>query len=69
MATGTPRVATASVAIVCSRVASCASKAAALAAKEAGIAVVPVSETLPEGEDYVTWMTGNARAVAAALQP
>jgi len=39
------------------------------AAKEAGIAVVPVTETLPEGEDYVTWMTGNARAVAAALQP
>jgi len=39
------------------------------AAKAAGIPVVPVTETLPEDEDYVTWMTGTVRAVAAALQP
>jgi zinc/manganese transport system substrate-binding protein len=39
------------------------------AARAAGIAVVPVTETLPDGEDYLTWMTGNVQAVAAALQP
>ena len=37
------------------------------AAQDNGIAVVPVTETLPEGEDYATWMTGNVDAVAAAL--
>lgn len=37
------------------------------AAEEAGVAVVPVTETLPEGEDYVSWMQGNIDAVAAAL--
>ncbi|WP_432510714.1 metal ABC transporter solute-binding protein, Zn/Mn family [Kineococcus sp. SYSU DK001] len=37
------------------------------AAKEAGIAAVPVTETLPEGEDYTTWMTGNVDAITAAL--
>jgi zinc/manganese transport system substrate-binding protein len=37
------------------------------AAKAAGIAVVPVTETLPEGEDYVSWMTGNLDNLAAAL--
>ena len=31
------------------------------------MAVVPVTETLPEGEDYVSWMQGNIDAVAAAL--
>ena len=38
------------------------------AARAAGVAVVPVTETLPEGQDYVTWMTANADAVAAALR-
>jgi zinc/manganese transport system substrate-binding protein len=37
------------------------------AAEAAGVAVVPVTETLPEGEDYVSWMQGNIDAVDAAL--
>ncbi|MEZ0163413.1 metal ABC transporter solute-binding protein, Zn/Mn family [Kineococcus sp. LSe6-4] len=37
------------------------------AAKENDIAVVPVTETLPKGEDYTTWMTGNVDAITAAL--
>ena len=37
------------------------------AAEGAGVAVVPVTETLPEGEDYVSWMQSNIDAVAAAL--
>ena len=37
------------------------------AAQAAGVAVVPVTETLPEGEDYVSWMQGNLDAVATAL--
>ena len=37
------------------------------AAEAAGVAVVPVTETLPEGEDYVSWMQSNIDAVAAAL--
>jgi len=37
------------------------------AAEAAGVAVVPVTETLPEGEDYVSWMQGNIDAIAAAL--
>ncbi|WP_432521622.1 metal ABC transporter solute-binding protein, Zn/Mn family [Kineococcus sp. SYSU DK006] len=37
------------------------------AAQDNGIAVVPVTETLPEGEDYTTWMTENVDAIAAAL--
>ena len=37
------------------------------AAEDAGVAVVPLSETLPEGEDYLSWMRGNVDAVAAAL--
>ncbi|WP_432499217.1 metal ABC transporter solute-binding protein, Zn/Mn family [Kineococcus gypseus] len=37
------------------------------AAREAGVAVVPVTETLPEGEDYVSWMTSTVDAVVAAL--
>jgi len=37
------------------------------AAEAAGVAVVPVTETLPDGEDYVSWMQGNIDAVAAAL--
>ncbi len=37
------------------------------AAKAAGIAVVPVTETLPAGKDYLTWMAGNLDAVQEAL--
>lgn len=37
------------------------------AAKAARIAVVPVTETLPSGKDYVTWMTGNLAAIRTAL--
>jgi len=37
------------------------------AAEAAGVAVVPVTETLPDGEDYVSWMQGNLDAVVAAL--
>ena len=37
------------------------------AAEAAGVAVVPVTETLPDGQDYVTWMQANIDAVAAAL--
>ena len=37
------------------------------AAKAAGVAVVPVTETLPAGEDYVSWMQANLDAVSAAL--
>ncbi|MCW2676802.1 MAG: ABC-type metal ion transport system [Modestobacter sp.] len=37
------------------------------AAKRAGVAVVPVAETLPAGEDYVAWMQRNLDAVVAAL--
>ena len=37
------------------------------AARGAGTAVVPVTETLPDGEDYLSWMGGNLDAVVAAL--
>ncbi|WP_328500003.1 zinc ABC transporter substrate-binding protein [Streptomyces sp. NBC_00457] len=37
------------------------------AARTAGIPVVPVTETLPEGQDYIGWMTGNVDALASAL--
>ncbi|WP_328935058.1 MULTISPECIES: metal ABC transporter solute-binding protein, Zn/Mn family [unclassified Streptomyces] len=37
------------------------------AAKAAGVAVVPVTETLPEGKDYLGWMTANVDALASAL--
>lgn len=37
------------------------------AAKAAGIPVVPVTETLPKGKDYLGWMTGNVDALAGAL--
>lgn len=37
------------------------------AAKTAGIPVVPVTETLPEGKDYISWMTANVDALASAL--
>lgn len=37
------------------------------AARAAGIPVVPVTETLPSGKTYLTWMTGNVDALANAL--
>jgi zinc/manganese transport system substrate-binding protein len=37
------------------------------AARAAGVAVVPVTETLPDGEDYLSWMGANLDAVVAAL--
>ncbi|MER7775904.1 zinc ABC transporter substrate-binding protein [Streptomyces sp. NPDC096191] len=37
------------------------------AAESAGIPVVPVTETLPKGEDYVGWMTSNVNALSDAL--
>ncbi|MEU5891191.1 zinc ABC transporter substrate-binding protein [Streptomyces sp. NPDC047461] len=37
------------------------------AAKAAGIPVVPVTETLPSGKDYLGWMTSNVDALAGAL--
>ncbi|MGH1524816.1 metal ABC transporter solute-binding protein, Zn/Mn family [Leifsonia sp. L25] len=37
------------------------------AAKAADIPVVPVTETLPKGKDYVSWMNANLDAVGAAL--
>ncbi|WP_406141987.1 metal ABC transporter solute-binding protein, Zn/Mn family [Streptomyces sp. NBC_01089] len=37
------------------------------AAKAGDIPVVPVTETLPKGKDYLGWMTANVDALAAAL--
>ncbi|HEV7566234.1 MAG TPA: zinc ABC transporter substrate-binding protein [Microbacteriaceae bacterium] len=37
------------------------------AAKTVGIPVVPVTETLPSGKDYISWMTSNLNAIAHAL--
>jgi len=37
------------------------------AAKDNQVGVVPVTETLPAGKDYVTWMSGNLAAVESAL--
>jgi zinc/manganese transport system substrate-binding protein len=37
------------------------------AAKAADIAVVPVTETLPSGMNYVSWMTSNLSAIQTAL--
>ncbi|MEC3955453.1 zinc ABC transporter substrate-binding protein [Nocardia sp. CDC153] len=36
-------------------------------ADKSGVTVVEVTETLPAGKDYVTWMTDNANALAKAL--
>lgn len=38
------------------------------AAASAGVPVVPVTETLPKGKTYLTWMAGNLAAVAKALR-
>ncbi|AZZ57447.1 ABC transporter substrate-binding protein [Rathayibacter iranicus] len=38
-------------------------------AKAAGIPTVGVTETLPDGEDYIGWMTANLDAIEGALSP
>jgi zinc/manganese transport system substrate-binding protein len=38
------------------------------AAKDADVPVVGVTETLPKGEDYVSWQQANIDAVKAALE-
>lgn len=38
------------------------------AAKANDIAIVPVTETLPAGKDYLTWMQDNLAAISSALQ-
>jgi zinc/manganese transport system substrate-binding protein len=37
------------------------------AAEDNGVAVVQFTETLPDGADYVSWMTDNLEAISAAL--
>jgi zinc/manganese transport system substrate-binding protein len=37
------------------------------AAKAHGIPVVPVTETLPPGKAYLSWMTDNLTAIKQAL--
>ena len=37
------------------------------AARAAGVALVPVSETLPDGEDFLSWMGGNLDSIVTAL--
>ncbi|MHA3701816.1 metal ABC transporter solute-binding protein, Zn/Mn family [Jatrophihabitans sp. YIM 134969] len=37
------------------------------AAKRGGVPVVPVTETLPEGKDYLSWMSANLDALGAAV--
>ena len=38
------------------------------AAEAAGVPVVEFTETLPDGADYVSWMTSNLDAISAALK-
>jgi len=38
-------------------------------AKSLGIPVVPVSETMPAGEDYQSWMNKQLDVLEAALGP
>jgi len=38
------------------------------AAERAGVPVVEFGETLPDGEDYISWMTANLAAISAALR-
>ncbi|MHA7285076.1 metal ABC transporter solute-binding protein, Zn/Mn family [Arthrobacter sp. MDT3-44] len=37
------------------------------AADDAGLPVLDFTETLPEGEDYVSWMTANTESIEAVL--
>ncbi|GAA2184086.1 zinc ABC transporter substrate-binding protein [Brooklawnia cerclae] len=38
------------------------------AAEASAVAVVPVTETLPDGKDYIEWMQSNLDAIQAALK-
>lgn len=38
------------------------------AAEENGVAVVEFTETMPDGADYVSWMTDNLSAISAAVK-
>jgi len=38
------------------------------AASDAGVAIVPVTELLPEGDDYISWQQSNIDAISAALE-
>ncbi|OIV37662.1 ABC transporter substrate-binding protein [Mangrovactinospora gilvigrisea] len=38
------------------------------AAKAGGVAVIPVTETLPAGQDYQSWMSANLDHISAALK-
>ena len=38
------------------------------AAEKAGVPVVEFTETMPDGADYVTWMTDNLETIATALR-
>lgn len=44
------------------------SEAVLAAADDAGVPVVPVQETLPEGEDYLSWQSGIIEQISQALQ-
>lgn len=37
------------------------------AAGDSGVPVVPVTETLPDGQDYLSWMRSNLSAIESAL--
>ncbi len=37
------------------------------AAEAAGVPVISFAETLPEGADYISWMSANLEAISAAL--
>ncbi|BBE23269.1 metal ABC transporter substrate-binding protein [Arthrobacter sp. MN05-02] len=43
-------------------------KAVRSAADEAGLPVLDFTETLPDGEDYISWMTANTDSIEAALR-
>lgn len=38
------------------------------AAQDNGVSVVPVTETLPDGDNYISWMTANVSALREALE-
>ena len=51
-----------------SQTASAETERVRVTAEKAGVPVVEFSETMPDGEDYISWMTANVSAVAAALR-
>ena len=51
-----------------SQTASAETEQVRTAAEAAGIPVVEFTETMPDGADYVSWMTDNLDAISAALQ-